>query len=524
MFPDVEILKQYFQKSMDYFNNYSRIFRKRFPQVAQGLDMTESKVEDPDVIQLFKAFAMFDARLNWNIDQNKNLIGDFLLSIICPELLSPIPSACIVEMSCSEAYGSMRIPKSTELLSANNCRFKTGLDFELFHGKLEECEIVDTRYLEANYPFKKALSLELKIENYSPSILLYLNLEYESASRIFRLLLDQNVYLNGERIGSLSLPEGTAAFTSSSICGNPYYEIYEYRILREKFCFLRLDLLKRLEKGVYKLFLSADELTKTEIHPRMLLANCLPIVNLFSKKSDPIKLDLMQEEYELFADADRELYKIYSIENLYIYESSERSIPLEPNRDYFVRREQEKVFISIKSKFELKNPEKKVIYADVNCSNMHIVDEIKIADSLSVDRIPWLKAKILTKPTKSFFLRRDEKWPFLNLFTQNFISRNDSNLANILSDVCKLYDLELHGILEVSRKHAYGIRKTDFMWRGVFAKEVFEIKIATDSEFILALLLARVLMNCASIGSFAEVKILSADGSTLKLIEEQNEG
>jgi type VI protein secretion system component VasA len=255
----------------------------------------------------------------------------------------------------------------------------------------------------------------------------------------------------------------------------------------------------------------------------MLLVNCLPIANLFSKKSDPIKLDLTQEEYELFADADRELYRIYSIENLYIYEPSEKSVLLEPNREYFVRREGERVFISIKSKFELKNPEKKIIYADLNCSNAHVVDEIKIGDSLSVDRIPWLKARILTKPTKSFFLRKTDKWPFLALFTQNFFSRNDANLANILSDMCNLYDLELHGILEVSRKHAYGIRKTDFMWRGVFPKEAFEIKIATDSEFIVALLLARVLINCASIGSFAEVKILSADGNTLKLIEEENE-
>lgn len=508
MFPDIEALKKYFEKSMDYFNNYSRVFRKQYPHVAQALDITESKVGDPDVLRLFEAFALFDARLNWNIDQNKHLIGDFLLSIICPEILYPVPSACILEFGSVEGYGVTKVPKLTEVLTNNNCKFRTGMDFELFHGKIEKCEIVDTRQFEQSYSFKNALSITLKVESYCASIALYFNLEYDSAARMISFLINAPVYLNGEKIGFLSMPEDISAFGSSAICGNPFYEVYEYRVLKEKYCFLNLTLLKPLDKGVYKLLLPGDQISKMEIHSRMILANCLPVVNLFRKKSDPIKLDLTKDEYELFSDIDKELYKINSIENLYMYGHSEGLILLEANKDYFTRRDQERLLFSIKSKFDLQNAHDKTIYADLLCSNGAMVNEIKLGELVSVDRYPWLKANILTKPTNSMLIERSNKWSFLSLFTENLFLKNDTNLLELVSDMCKLYEVELTGIVEISKKHSYGIRKTDFMWNSVFPKDVFEIKVDDDQGFMMALLWARILKNCCPIGSICEIVVI----------------
>ena len=53
MFPNLGDLKKYFEQSMDYFMNYSRIFKKEYPNVANALDIAESKIGDPDGSRTF---------------------------------------------------------------------------------------------------------------------------------------------------------------------------------------------------------------------------------------------------------------------------------------------------------------------------------------------------------------------------------------------------------------------------------------------------------------------------------------
>ena len=335
-------LMDYFTRELEYLRREGKDFGKKYPQVASRLDLRESESLDPHVERLIESFAFLSARVRRDIDRDYSQIANHVLDKFCPSLLQPIPSLTIVNLKSNEKLGKLtkplQIPRHSSLLACSDtnqvCTFRTVWD--LFFLPLEITRVSfdeDENFFVHIQTIQDSDLSELVI----PSLDFHINADWKMTSLLQEnltnklqgvTLLDQkgnikeyprkNIEFKGfdEEELAVPLPEG----------GQPAYcLLQEYFAFEKKFNFVKLkDIDLRSFSGrklILKFNFSILPKKLRTMAQHNLMLNCVPIINLFTKISEPIKLSDKKVDQLLIADKIKDSYtEIHSIDSITISE------------------------------------------------------------------------------------------------------------------------------------------------------------------------------------------------------------
>ncbi|HEU4766451.1 MAG TPA: type VI secretion system baseplate subunit TssF [Pyrinomonadaceae bacterium] len=596
-----EELLKYYKSELTYLRRMGGVFAERYPKVAKRLELGRDECADPHVERLIEAFAFLTGRLQHEIDSEFPDITSALLNILYPQLTSPIPSMAIAQFNIDPEQGKMTtgftIDRHTSLFAdaANGvlCRFRTCYPVTLWPLKVAGAALESTRRLSFVEADSKAVAaLRLRLEclpggklNELPidRLRFYLNSDPMAAHTLYELLFC-DVYDVAIQIPGVTAPVFLGADAIQSVGLEAYDDMLPhppnvhpgYMLLLEYFAFpkqyLFFDLCfdqsnpdRRNSTNTLLDFLSNNKAEGLEIllllkrRPKDNLVvdentfclGCTPIINLFPKTTEPIRLDHRSLEYPLVPDKRRErtteIHSILSVsassndadttqrlEPFYSYnhrlESSDhrafwhaRRVPAQ--RKDLVGTEMVLSFLDLD--LNPSKPAMQTVYAHTLCTNRDLPSELPVGAVFQMEQlhVPLDKHRpivCLGKPTQPEPppLRGATAWRLISHLSLNHLSLSDEkDSLPALQEILRLYCLSeshhqlIEGIKEMScRKVMRHIG--DEPWRGFCRGN--EVTLVLDEEcyegsggYLFGAVLNRFLASYAALNSFTQLIIKS---------------
>ena len=350
--------------SDDLLNHYNRElgalrrlaaeFARAHPTVAGRLRLSESAVEDPHVSRLLEGAALLNARIRQKIEDEFPELTDALLDHLYPHYLAPIPSMAIVELSCQkDLAGSFTVPAQTEIetepVKSEPCRFTTTQSVKLWPVTLEDARLLSRPLVapESRATGNAVAALRLQLRCRAPeqtfaalgldSLRFYLRgpasithplYELMGASLVAVAVAEsasdpEALFLRPEVLyrPGFAADEGVLPTPARAAVG--YRLLTEFFVFPEKFlCFEVGGLRPKTARlgSTLQLYLffsrSRPELEKL-VDVGSFGLNCVPVVNLFPQRAEPIRLTRTQPEYRVVPDVRRpDALEVYSIERV----------------------------------------------------------------------------------------------------------------------------------------------------------------------------------------------------------------
>jgi type VI secretion system protein ImpG len=337
----VDDVLAYYQRELAYLRHGGIEFARRYPKVANRLDYGGGESQDPHVERLIESFAFLAARLQRNIDSEFPEIPTALLSVLYPHLVAPVPSMAVahfaVDAAQARAAQGFVIPRHTAVFAETTgpqrdrltCRFRTGYPVTLWPIEVGNADLApadDYDFLDARPEVGAVLRLKLQCQGQwsftdvvPPRLRFFIRAESGTAGAIYELLFNELVGVavmpDGKKMPTFelapevlepvgfSLEDGLLPYPDNAHLG--YRLIQEYFIFPEKFHFFDLTRLTPLgpHKSVELLFLlRTNPQRRLGINRRSFMLGATPIVNLFPKTTEPIRIDQTKTEYLLVPD------------------------------------------------------------------------------------------------------------------------------------------------------------------------------------------------------------------------------
>jgi len=352
-----EELLKYYKTELTYLRQMGGVFADRYPKVAKRLELGRDECADPHVERLIEAFALLTARLQHEIDSEFPDITNALFDILYPQLANPIPSMAIAQFNVDpeqKMTTGFPIEKNTALFAdaadGVSCRFRTCYPVTLWPLKLAEaiCERTSQwSFLDADTDVLAAV--KLRLECLTPGshlqdlelnrLRFYLNGEAMAVKTLYELLFCDlhnvaiqvpgaaaPIYLGTESIKPVGFGLDSHVLPYPPNAHPGYMLLQEYFAFPKQYFFFDLcfDQSNPDRRGTTNTLLdfldpkvptrSIDVLLLLNRRPRENLLvdektfclGCTPIINLFPKTTEPIRLDHRSLEYPLVADKRRE--------------------------------------------------------------------------------------------------------------------------------------------------------------------------------------------------------------------------
>jgi type VI secretion system protein ImpG len=575
-----EDLLLYYQRELTYLRKMGQSFAEKYPKIAGRLELGPEQSQDPNVERLLESFAFLTGRVQLSIENEFPEIGNALLGILYPHLLNPVPSMGIARLEPDPKQGipstGYLVPKETPVFAQSNqgepCRFRTSYPVRLWPVDVSYAGFESTdKYEFLDSVSNVATVLRLRVESKAgalnkmdlDSLRFYLNGELTTIYEIYELLFahTQDVAL---------LPEGSKApiLLSRNALSPVGFEQDEnvipclpyshpgYRLLQEYFTFCEkfmfFDVGELGRQGSKKYF---DILFLLDQRPRehivvsrdTFVLGCTPIINLFSKTTDPIRLDHRKTEYLLHPDHRRErTTEIYSINKV---SSSNNALDetqvYEPFYSFTHRLEEndhktfwhgrrvptgrkdmpgthmQLTFLDLD--FQPAKPPTEVVFAHTLCTNRGLAEELPENAKLQTEfAAPIADITCIKRPSPQLEsnLSGASLWKLVSQLSLNHLSlTGDREGLKALQEILRLYsfsnrlstDQQIMGIREMSCEKV--VRHVGLEgWRG-FCRGT-EITLRFDeqqyvgsSAFLLASVLNRFFPLYTSINSFTQLSI-----------------
>ena len=326
------MIRSYYEEEMRYLHEAGKAFAQTHPDQARYLNVDSLTDRDPYVERLFEGFAFLSGRIRERLDDELPQYTEHLFRLLHPHFVHPVPALSILEFTPRPGLlqETTVLERGVEVRSrpvgeeATACRFTTAYPVQLQPIKLLEAKLeypdsatsaaVLRFQLDRGVAFEK---LDLK------QLRLFFRAEPATAS-MMRLFFAHHVTgLTLEGAGAtvqrrgpqwvepVGFAAGEELLPSSRYSFSGYRLLQEYFSFRPKFWFV--DLL-----GLGALALPAgttaftvrvhfdrpypeDHAFRTE-NVRLF---CTPIINLFERDAEPIRLTHRTPEYRVVADAER---------------------------------------------------------------------------------------------------------------------------------------------------------------------------------------------------------------------------
>jgi type VI secretion system protein ImpG len=332
-----------------------------------------------------------------------------------------------------------------------------------------------------------------------------------------------------------------------------YRLLQEYFSFQQKFLFFDLDQLARRPSAAtgtttdtLDILFVLKEVPNPEpvILARNFRLGCTPIINLFHKTSEPVRLDHLQLEYRLIADARREsTTEIHSIlrvtgsanpaESSRSYEpfySFRHTSGAEPQAFWLARRVRADredlsgtdMYLSfVDLGFDPAVPADRTVFAHTLCTNRKLASELPDRAELNIEETtPVLRIACLTKPSLPIYppLGGPSLWRLVSSLSLNSASlTGDARGLEALQEILTLYSFSRHSFAqeEVSGICAMQTRKVlrrfgPDAWRGyrrgteiTFVFDTLRFK--DSSALLLASVLRHFLGLYSSVNTFTQV-------------------
>ena len=324
-----EQMLDYYQQEMMYLQRAGARFSAQYPKIAQNLNLSVAGSSDPHVQRLLESFAFLTGRLQKELDNRYIQFTNTLLGVLYPQFVSPFPSASIASFRLSPHLGKStagyRVPKGTSLFTEAQekkiCRFQTAYPVELWPFEVSTAQVLNVDQSPLSpASVKTQWILHLRVQRYDgrmseldPSFLRFF-LSGDSLTTqclydsIFTYLPEDPtpVFIKADTAEHLTeLPHGSLTpvgfGADESLIPYPHKVLDAYRLLHEFFVFPDkfkfIDIQNFSTKGadryvdIYIPLADRSRVDKFHINETHFALGCTPIINLFSKISEPIDLN-----------------------------------------------------------------------------------------------------------------------------------------------------------------------------------------------------------------------------------------
>lgn len=147
-----EKIVQYYQAELAYLRTSGMEFAKRYPKIAEKLDVSDSASSDPHVERMIESFAYMTGKLQKQIDDQFPEIANTLLSILYPPLTMPVPSMTMMhfdaDMRAAQQAPGTLVKRGTQVYAKSEddneivCTFKTCHDVNIWPLEIVNVSVV----------------------------------------------------------------------------------------------------------------------------------------------------------------------------------------------------------------------------------------------------------------------------------------------------------------------------------------------------------------------------------------------
>lgn len=577
-------LLNYYERELSYLRQMGQEFSQAYPKIASRLQLEAGKCEDPHVERLIQAFAFLAARIHRKIDDEFPEITDALLGILYPHYLAPLPSMSIVQFELDPEQGKLTtgypIKRGTQLFSkpvqGTQCRFRTCYDTTLWPITVVSAKFEPFEPTPGGPKAVSVLRLELRCQGGGSfqeldieRLRFYLHGEARGTYAMYELLLNHvceiRIKVGGGRSGAKQVPlpphclqpvgfasdEGLLPYPMHAFMG--YRLIQEYFVFPQKYMFVELTGLKQVMQGVagdrMEIVIAVDQAPNAEqsaIDPGMFRLGCTPIVNLFEKIAEPIRIDQTQYEYRVVPDL-RKPYttEVYSVDEV-LWTAPHMPHPQfvqpfyslkhgadESSRDAFwfaARKPSERkndpgteIWLTLVDRsFDPALPPAETLSVQVTCTNRDLPGKLPFSEERGDFELegaaPLSKIRALVKPTQTMRLplTGEHQWRLISHLSLNYLSLVEGG-EGALREILGLYDFtgsavtkqQISGIANVTTRRV--VRRPETLaWNG-FCRGL-EVTIEFDGQkyvgtgvFLFASVLERFISLYAAVNTFTQL-------------------
>ncbi len=349
---DDELL-HFYDRELSHLRHMGAAFAREHPKIAGRLRLGTDQVEDPHVSRLIEAVAFLNARLRAKLDDEFPELSDALLSVLAPQYLAPIPSMSIVQLECASDLTTIAsVPRGTMLESdgayGRPCRYRTVYDVDVAPLAVRAARLLGPPFRAPSTPLSGRAAGVLHIQLQSadgkaavgeitPSRLrFFLSGEFRHMAALYELVQNDVIevavgtspedprpqVLSAERVLPVGFGDSEALLPDGARSHPGQRLLTEYFAFPYKFLFFDLDGIRAgdLDPAAtsLNLFLFVRRASKDleqVVKAENFALCCTPVVNLFERRAEPIRLSGTKTEYQLIADARYQLEsEVYSVD------------------------------------------------------------------------------------------------------------------------------------------------------------------------------------------------------------------
>jgi type VI secretion system protein ImpG len=595
-----EPLLPYYERELAFFREMAGEFRRAYPGVADRLGLEATRATDPHVERLIQAFSLIAGRISHKLDDEFPELTEALLGVLYPHYLAPIPSMAIVQFDLDPFQADLpdgfRIDRHSRLrtnpIAGQPCLFRTCYPVTLWPVALTSARLVPPPFEPrlAPPPGTKAV-LALKLESRAglpfsalslAKLRFHLHGEGQFLPTLYELLFNA-VHRVQFHLGGGSRPidvpprqcilpvgferdEGMLPYPSTSFVG--YRLLSEFFSFPAKFLFFDLAGFDRVRAAgggtevevFFYLTRTLKDLEQT-VSASTFRLGCTPVVNLFERIAEPIRLTQARSEYRVEPDvAASDAVEVYAIEGV-TAEGGEGEEPIVYDPFYSYRhgsdRDRQRAFWYgsrrpavrkgatgtdvwlhlVNLDFDAHLPAESVLIVRTTCTNRdlpiflskggeRIRFELDAAAPLSGISCPRVPTPPLRPP-----LGRGSHWRLLAHLNLNHLSLTDAEEGcHALQEILSVYDFAdpknapqltainkqvIEGIQSVTSRPV--VRRTGCPTASGFARGV-AIRVELDRQkyvgvgtYLFASVLERFLALYASINSFTQLEAVTGE-------------
>lgn len=554
----MEDLLPYYERELAFLRQHSRQFAERYPKLAAQLLLSGEGCDDPHVERMIQSFALLTARVSKKLEDSYPQFTEALLNVLYPHYLRPFPSCSIAHFDHggSELTAVATIPRGTELQSrpvkGAICKFRTAWNLQLAPVLLEALRFDPIAHApsEVRLPVgcNALLSFSLTLRGSEQEggigkldkLRVYIDAEpsVASALRDTLFLRTLKAYVAGSDqrwrvarehlIGEVGFAEDEALIEMPDTAHGAYRYLTEYFCFPEKFNFFDIHIgeipSSLLHENKLTLHLALGDLRADSDASRLLQTlttqnlrlGCVPVVNLFPQRGDPIRINNRQTSYPVVADSRRAFaYDIYAIDSVRRVRQTPQGESITEFRPFFSLRHGEtperngyywyaqrdhlvaetspgyETSLSIvDADFDPVQPKTDVLSLQLTCTNRDLPTLMSVglpSGDLFLEGGSSVRSiKLLRKPSQPYRFdhRGDGQWRLISHLSLNHLSLTASGLA-AFQEMLALYDLprsaasrrQIEGLLAIAQSE-----KTVWMPGQPFACFVrgVEVRLAID--------------------------------------------
>lgn len=359
-------LLEYFNKELISIKQHRKNFADVFPEHASHLN--SENINDPLVSHLIESFAFLTARVQHNIENGHRFIIEDILNLMYPHYLLPLPSAGVMQLKPKNNLSNKAVIQKDTEFNNHNFIFSAGYHTEVYPLDISRISYTKELLLLPRTATAKSC-LKIQINSFNPKTTLdQLNISnlrfYINSNNTITQLLYQQLFSNISYIGlscekisntiieiakdnihpcGFSDSQMLLPASNNSLPG--YCLMSEYFAYPEKFNFFDLKNINTVINSrfdnsatIYIYFTEHFDELEHEINKNSLKINCIPIVNLFKKTAEPIKITQSETEFQVIPDQyiDPKELAVYTIKDIQISsEHPQENLDCEP---FFARK------------------------------------------------------------------------------------------------------------------------------------------------------------------------------------------